>query len=467
MSEEKVDTTAVLSSFEVSSGALCFGQPHNLRHGASQAVVQPAVAENVGEGGTVVQHALDFNYAALDGTWKVYGIYSDPDRRLCAYLSCHESVADPFHELQHILSISGSPYESNHGISTFPCKQTFESGVLVINRYDWSYYDERGDPSQEEDADVGLQGSTASLCDYQAASQLRDYGLSSKKEVTPLLAAAGDSSAVGVRLVLKGHEYEFGRFGMVGDRSKVKSFLFFSSYTDFDKAVFMEKAVKDGSFGVSFESPPPPVPPNNQLFAFAAASRGDKELEVEIQAEDYFFTSVEDVANLSADRLGNLSFHPDDSADCLDLINGCLAGYLADLSDEIMGGYRFVNFDESQLSNFVQFNYRVDSPSAARKFIGKILLEQEAGGPLAPAVQQRVAVFLNRTLGEEKVPEEILRRIGNVAGWLVNEVLELSNNARLDNGANAIKLRNLLSAVFYDQELLELFKRSAYLWRGF
>ncbi len=69
--------------FEVTSGALCFGEPHNIEHGASVPIVSPTLVEpKVSR--TVFVHDIEFNIAAVNGQWEAYKLFwrekeEDPD----------------------------------------------------------------------------------------------------------------------------------------------------------------------------------------------------------------------------------------------------------------------------------------------------------------------------------------------------------------------------------------------------
>jgi len=230
------------NSFEITSGALCFGEAHNVRHGASQAIKSPSVAHPECRG-TVFVQPIEYNYAAVNGTWTSYPLY-DKYGAIGSLFCCHSSIDKPLEEIKRILRIAGSPYD--HDSARFSDGDTFENRVLLINRYDWGYYDNRGNPVEEEATEDGSPWSM--LVDYSAASSIAEYGLKSKNEIYPLWGTVENSEeekSVGVRLMLRNHEYQFGRFGLNEDRSAVASFLFFSSDTQFSSITFEGQSVKD------------------------------------------------------------------------------------------------------------------------------------------------------------------------------------------------------------------------------
>jgi hypothetical protein len=129
------------SQFIVKSSCLCYGDLHNIWHGACspiQGFPTPAPERS----GTVRIHKLEYNVSALDGTWKTYQLVDIGSQIVRAWVACHSSV-NPEEEIDKILRVSGSPYEWYSG-STVNNAETAAEGVLVINRYDWGGYDERG-----------------------------------------------------------------------------------------------------------------------------------------------------------------------------------------------------------------------------------------------------------------------------------------------------------------------------------
>ncbi|KAL8992124.1 MAG: hypothetical protein Q9169_007354, partial [Polycauliona sp. 2 TL-2023] len=132
---------SVHTHFSVKSGNLCYGELHNIWHGASAAkshgipVVQPQPL------GTVKKHKLNHKVSAQNGTWNTYKLISTSHDQLVGWFLAHASV-DVLPEIQKILRVAGSPYENTQSFSNDDT--TLKKGVLVINRYDWCYYDSRG-----------------------------------------------------------------------------------------------------------------------------------------------------------------------------------------------------------------------------------------------------------------------------------------------------------------------------------
>eukprot|EP01025_Chloroclados_australasicus_P033219 TRINITY_DN33811_c0_g1_i1.p1 TRINITY_DN33811_c0_g1~~TRINITY_DN33811_c0_g1_i1.p1 ORF type:complete len:278 (+),score=26.71 TRINITY_DN33811_c0_g1_i1:54-836(+) len=229
--------------FQITSGGLCYGELHNMNHG-SQVTIQIPSMKGPELSGTVIIHQLDYNYSAINGTWNVYQLsqtytnqHGRENKHLCAWIACHETI-DPKSELARILSISGSPYEENSG-SNVNTDQTFEQGVLVINRYDWGYYDKRGIAPDDYDWDCqtgGDNGVAVGLLDHSHATEV----IQNWKGIPWNLRG----SSYGVWMPIPDGEYSFGRFGLNEDRSAVQSFLFFTAFTEFAKSEF-ENAQRD------------------------------------------------------------------------------------------------------------------------------------------------------------------------------------------------------------------------------
>lgn len=125
------------ANFKVSSGSLCFGGLHNLHTGASVPVQEFPTSSPLAEGGTVVVQNLEYNVAALNGTWLAYKLIDMKANKTAGYFICHDSV-DPEPEIDEILRVSGSPYEADSG-SHKNDDNTRSNRILVINRYDWGY----------------------------------------------------------------------------------------------------------------------------------------------------------------------------------------------------------------------------------------------------------------------------------------------------------------------------------------
>jgi hypothetical protein len=137
----------------ISSGRLCYGAVHNIWYGASAPPVQGLPKIRPRTSGTVMVHRAEYNVAALNGTWNAFQLVDLEHKKVTAWFLAHSDV-DAEKEMDKMLRVSGSPYERDSGSPTNNDKTEAE-GILVINRYDWGWYDERGK------AEVGTIGRMA------------------------------------------------------------------------------------------------------------------------------------------------------------------------------------------------------------------------------------------------------------------------------------------------------------------
>jgi hypothetical protein len=225
----------VHAQFTVSSGCLCYGDLHNVWHGASAPIREFPTTVGRHAGGTVIAQALEFNIVAKNGTWNAFQLVEKDTDRLCAWFACHSDV-DPEVEVDKILRVSGSPYERDSG-SRYNDEKTAAEAVLVINRYDWGYYDNRGkkEIGAEDNADIvtsSVFGEGAGLVDFGSAkTEVLRW-----KEKNP---HERDSSPSAIWMFVPGGEYMFGRFGFDEARTAARSFIFFTTSTYFPGTKFV------------------------------------------------------------------------------------------------------------------------------------------------------------------------------------------------------------------------------------
>ncbi|KAF4446830.1 hypothetical protein F53441_9534, partial [Fusarium austroafricanum] len=221
------------STFSVTSKQLCFGSLHNIWLGAS-VDSQGLPAARPQPNGTVISHAINYNVPAQNGAWNVFQLVASEPNDAVAWFVAHADV-DPRQEIDKILSVSGSPYEPDHG-STVNNEATSQEGILVINRYDWGYYNtqffgEIGEGQEEGDHDVLANSNSLGLVDRSEAQEMvRQWG-----EKRPSERASSDH---GIWLYIPHGEYMFGRFGFDDGHTATRSFLFFSANTEFTRASF-------------------------------------------------------------------------------------------------------------------------------------------------------------------------------------------------------------------------------------
>jgi hypothetical protein len=142
-------------------------------------------------------------------------------------------------EVDKIHRVSASPYEYHFG-SQFNDEKTVAEGVLVINRYDWGYYDDRGKGEFGVNTRARIEPSTAQV--FGKGAGLVDFE-SSKTETQRWRENKPherDNPPSGVWMFFPGGEYMFGRFGFDEPRTAARSFLFFTTHTYFTRTTFLD-----------------------------------------------------------------------------------------------------------------------------------------------------------------------------------------------------------------------------------
>ncbi len=162
-------SSSVDATISVSSGCLCFGSLQNIWDGASMPV-QSFPTARPRASGTVKTQPIEFNIAALNGTWNAFELIDLSTNGVCAWFLAHSEV-DP--EIDRILRVSGSPYEPGSG-SIFNDHKTAAKGVFVINHYDWGGFSKKQSTEetvQVQEPDPG-QFAAAGIVDLKAAKPL-------------------------------------------------------------------------------------------------------------------------------------------------------------------------------------------------------------------------------------------------------------------------------------------------------
>ncbi|KAJ5112260.1 hypothetical protein N7532_000305 [Penicillium argentinense] len=232
------------SSFSVTSGGLCFGDLTEIYKGASTTIQMfPNIRPK--PSGTVKSHEIEYNVAAENGIWNVYQLIDREQDDVSGWFVCHSTIVDdPGQEMDKILRVSGSPYETESG-STMNDDKTAAEGIFVINRYDWilssgnettiDTSDDVGNnsPSQENFSEPNMCES-AGIIDYgQAISQVHAWRAQRPRPANDAVVADN-----GIWMIIPDGEYRFGRFGFNDTRTAARSFLFFTTNTYFTQTSF-------------------------------------------------------------------------------------------------------------------------------------------------------------------------------------------------------------------------------------
>ncbi|KAE8143554.1 hypothetical protein BDV38DRAFT_276639 [Aspergillus pseudotamarii] len=498
-----VTTPQRYATFFTKSGCLCFGELHNLWSG-SLAPIQGFPGIQPHRSGTVKAHHLEFNVPARNGRWQAFQLVDIETEMVSGWFLSHSDV-DPDREIARILRVSGSPYEPDCG-STMNNEKTSAAGVLVINRYDWGYYDARGRDELNEQSDgpdrerrrVDVEASeSVGVVDYaQAKSQVAAWKVQSPD------GRRGGEAGVWMRIPMA--EYKFGRFSFNDDRV-AHSFLFFSGSTDFTRTSFVghrrplrkpetdverfERRLREGFdfSGLQFlqmhSAPPdnadmislcPPPPPESACigpYPPGAHILRAQELDAlrlhpfKPHVPPEIATSQGVCIETSASQTRPLAVFVDSWKDrVVDLINELILSYLERLV------FPSVSFRTPSLIADALFG----KPTA-----GKLLniychccLTQSGAEPIphfdADYVSRKIKHFLESRVAGQFVTmeEESVGGIARVVAYLISEVLEVSSNAALCSRRYGIVPADIRITVYSDPELYDVFQYSTVLWKG-
>ncbi|OOO06538.1 hypothetical protein OAory_01087410 [Aspergillus oryzae] len=444
------------ATFSIESGCLCFGELHNIWSG-SLVPIQGFPSIQPDRSGTVKAHRLKFNIPARNGTWQAFQLVDIETEVVSGWFLWHSDV-DPGREIARILRVSGSPYEPDSG-STMNNEKTRAEGVLVINRYDWGYYDARcrdemdeelGGPDPERrTADVEFSESVGVVDYAQAKSQVAAWKVQSPDR------QCGCEAGVWMRIPVA--EYKIGRFGFNDDRV-AHSFLFFSGGTHFTQT------------------------------SLAGHSRPLREPETDVERferrlrEDFDFSGLQllHLHSASLDNAGVISLSPPRPREAnqtrklaffvdpwkdrvVDLLNGLILSYL----ERVV--FPSLSFGAPSLIAEALFG-----KSTAGKLLSTYChccLTRSDPEPIpnfdADHVSRKVSDFLeSRATGQSVVIEEFVSGIARVVAYLISEVLEVSSNAAICSQRYGIVPADIRISVYSDPELYDVFQYSTVLWKG-
>jgi hypothetical protein len=434
----------------------------------------PAAVERT-TGGTVKAQILHYNIAAQKGTWLAHELMDKELNKRVGWFVCHADI-DPQTEVDRILRVSGSPYEPDSG-SQWHDEKTVAEGVLPINRYDWGWYDSRCRnevPELDDPRSPVWEGESLGLVDYGHAKEYID-----KWKHTRPLQRENKPHGIWMDIQL---EYMFGRFGFNDEHTAARSFLWFTTNTDFTRTVF---AGTQQTLRV-FESP---------------ADRFERQLR-----EQYNFDGVALITKMAGwhrehTRMPNQSdlLGPYDKADYIlnaADVDDILAPVIAAPASASTRLTRFIEqwkdasietINEIIMSYLEKFIAPASSAhdtiiEAATALFPKHETVNSLDGRLYgrmtklnlyPSKLDRVAIakkikkFLTPRCGDNSLIRNDLFVEGLVGcvAYLVDEVLELASNCR-DEGQNGLLPVLIRISVLWDDDLLELLRFSRVYWHG-
>jgi hypothetical protein len=458
----------VHSRFTVKSSCLCYGSIHNIWHGASSAT-QGFPTPVPERSGTVRIHKLDYNVSALNGTWKTYQLVDIGNQTVRAWFACHSSV-DPEEEMDKILRVSGSPYELESG-SKVNNAETVAEGVLVINRYDWGYYDKRGmEELGDGDTEVDHFGDCVGLVDLAVAKEqvLRWKDQDMTERTQP---------EAGAWLHIPQAEYLFGRFGFDEKHTAARSFLFFTEST-----YFMHTGFRGISRSIRKEESP------EEIFTRQLNS-GEQFDGLDIVAKR--FSSTERPAESECQG-------PFDTRESLFEASDCDA--LRAYADEVCGreitkvrtfaeplkGPIYALLNNLALTCLMRFVEPISSADSIQAIAAAVCANQDGvlgtllhsclmetkektiPGFDVAATESRIKSFLVQRCKDNALlnDSEFIGRVRQYLTLILTETLELAGSAALDNYQRNIVPIDIRIVIRNDLALLSLFKLCRMFWYG-
>ncbi|CAK9785067.1 unnamed protein product [Cutaneotrichosporon oleaginosum] len=454
------------TSFTVSSGAICFGDLHNMWHGAG-VPIQPfrTTPADMEVGGTVRVQQSEYNTVARNGVWHVYALIC---RGVTGWFAAHESVA-PRREMRRILRVSGSPASLDPG-STFNDEDTVRAGVFVLNRYDWGYYDRRSEGEVRRVTESGPWTIGVGVCDYGDA----------RAAVRAWEGIVGDERAprpAGVWMAIPNGEYLYGRIGY--GAGEAHSFLFFNTYTQFESTTFegtvtplsehetiremFERRLREGYDFGSRRRIRSVIPRNTQIPPAAERTR---------VARDAYILSQADVTRAlerEEARGGEAALSPD-VAPLLDAWREATCNLVNDMFISFLQR-RVAPHAGGSLADAAGAIFARPPPiagfSVSRGFatLGRrVFMEVDQPPDLDAAVVGRIKLFLQQTA--RGVSDELVAATARLVACVFREVMEEARNCSLDKCDYRIMPCHIRLVVVDETLLFEWFKYSPVFWEG-
>ncbi|CZR54994.1 uncharacterized protein PAC_04879 [Phialocephala subalpina] len=471
----------VYAQFTVTSGCLCYGALHNIWHGATSPIQQFPTSVARHAGGTVKAQILQFNVTAKNGTWNAFQLVAKGTGRVCAWFVCYSNV-DPEVEIDKILRVSGSPYEYDSG-SQFNNENTAAEAVFVINRYDWGYYDNRGkeelgidDEVNIENFDTQVFGEGAGLVDFGIAkTEVLQWQKKERHEI--------DTQPGGIWMFIPGGEYMFGRFGFDELRVAARSFIFFTTYTDFTNTTFVgldntlrifetdeerfQHRLREGYNFEGFGT----LDQMMNIFGNSTVLPAESEYLGPYDSYEYLVQTTDFEAILDGIRLMpqrvemKLNRFVDPWKEkCYACLNEIIMGYLEHFIAP-------VSSCDTVAAAAASLFPKQNEDRGADRYMYSFMMEPHLN--LIPGfddrgVEGRIKSFLTPRCGDDSLvkDDKFIAGIRACIAYLLSEVLELASNHSLDSRRSAIVPEDVRLAVFNDVELRGLFKYSRVFWKG-
>ena len=464
----------VHSQFSVVSGCLCYGELHNIWHGASnpEQVFPPIVERR--SGGTISSQIVQFNTVSRNGTWSAYQLIDQPTGRVCGWFACHFDV-EPEAEIDRILQISGSPYESNSG-NQFNNENTTQDAVFILNRYDWGYYDQNAN-----DKVYHIEDDYPEIDEYYVAVGLADYA-HAKEDIQHWQALASSQRGTlptAIWMYIPKMEYMFGRFGFDAHRTVAQSFLFFTTDTVFHQTSFAgvdrilrTKEDKEEDIGlppdethVSDSQGVETIMEHAQMWAPSLPDKSQclgpyETHEYPIRSKD--LDAIRTRPGMDAPKFMD-KYRESCEAYVNEMIMSYLEHFIAPASSScdtitMAATLLFPNYQDSHIDSLHRCMYGfMLSPQSdpVQEFDTK-------------AVGKRIKQFLTPKCGDNSLIRDtnFINGLTACVVYLLSEVIELANNSRLDSGRDRILPIDIRTSVISDEDLLKLFKFSKFLWES-
>lgn len=461
-------------------------------HGISMPIQPFPDAVDQHTGGTVKSQILHYNIAAQNGTWLAHQLVDNTGEKelVVGWFVCHSTV-DPETEVDKILRVSGSPYECDSG-SQFHNEQTVAEGILPINRYDWGYYDDRCknevpdlEELQDQSYDRNAWHEYLGLADYAHA---RDY-IEQWKHALPYQRESYPHGIwMGIHL-----EYMFGRFGFNDEHTAARSFLWFTTNTDFTRTAFagtqrtlriyespIDRFERQLSEGYNFEGIDMIQkmvqwsPTRNDLQPPPAELFGPYDVDKYIlSAADFNDIRSSILRERRSPTTGVVGFAPQWKAACIEVLNEAVLSFLEKFVVPVCSAHNTITAAANVL-----FPDREPVKQAVSCVKLDLCLYKCLIG-LSPcpeqvdkvAVGRKIREFLVLILGDGKHGslignDSFVEGLVACVAFLMGETLELADNHRWDSSQNALVPRNIRAVTFYPDEIFKLVRYSRVYWHG-